>query len=176
MADVTQYRHQLRILGINDEQVKHIRFNIIALFFNIVYSFVRMCLSLVFALPGLTMLLPLGLIVAYFAEAERRKALAGSEVKVKAVDVMASVKVAACLVLYPFQCVCFTLIFYQILCRHYLELSHSLSFELSIVFAVLYPLYSIVCIRSSDGVVRHLSSLQARLVTFFNTDEVVEVQ
>ena len=61
-----------------------------------------MIISFFFALPGMLMLIPLGLFLTYFAEKERRKALAGSEVKVKGVDVMASVKVVASIVIYPF--------------------------------------------------------------------------
>ena len=48
------------------------------------------------------MLAPLATIVAFYAEKERKKALAGSDVKIKATDVMASVKVVSSLVLYPF--------------------------------------------------------------------------
>jgi hypothetical protein len=78
------------------------KINIFHLFWNFIKSLVRMIISFFFAFPGMFMLIPIALFVAYFAEKERRKALATSEVKVKGVDVMASVKVAAALVLYPF--------------------------------------------------------------------------
>jgi glycerol-3-phosphate O-acyltransferase/dihydroxyacetone phosphate acyltransferase len=102
IEEVTDYRMQLKILNIRDSQVKDMKINIFHLFWNFMVSFVRCVFSLVFALPGILMLIPLALFVSYFAEKERRKALASSDVKVKGVDVMASFKVAATLVLYPF--------------------------------------------------------------------------
>lgn len=89
---------------------------------NFLYSLTRMTFSLIFAVPGILMLTPLGLVVTYFAEKERRKALASSNVKVRAVDVMASVKVAATLVLYPIYCILFTMAFF-FFCRNKLEFS-----------------------------------------------------
>lgn len=89
------------------------------------------------------MMTPLASIVALYAERERKKALAGSDVKVKGTDVMASVKAVSSLVFYPFYCGLFTLIFYWI-CRNYLELSKTKSFEFSFVFVLLFPLY-VIC-------------------------------
>ena len=99
----------------------------VLLIVNFLYSFTRMIFSLVFALPGIIMLIPLGLVVAYFAEKERRKALASSNVKVRAVDVMASVKVAASLVLYPIYCFLFTCAF-LLFCRNKMEFSKTKCF------------------------------------------------
>lgn len=98
--------------------MRNIRLSIVRLFANLMSSLIRMFLSLWFALPGLLMLAPLATIVAFYAEKERKKALAGSDVKVKATDVMASVKVVASLVLYPIYCFCFSTAFYKI-CRGY---------------------------------------------------------
>jgi hypothetical protein len=78
-----------------------------------------MTFSLIFAIPGILMLIPLGLTIGYFAEKERRKALATSTVKVLGVDVMASVKVGSSLILYPIYCAFFTMTFY-IICSNYL--------------------------------------------------------
>ena len=77
-------------------------------------SLIKMILSLLFALPGLMMLAPLATIVAYYAEKERKKALAGSDVKVKGTDVMASVKALSALILYPLYCFSFSIAFYWI--------------------------------------------------------------
>ena len=102
IEEVTEYRHELKTLNITDSQVKEMRITFLHLIWNFLYSFIRMMFSLAFALPGIILMIPLGLFVAYFAEKERRKALASSDVKVKAVDVMGSVKIVATLVLYPF--------------------------------------------------------------------------
>jgi glycerol-3-phosphate O-acyltransferase / dihydroxyacetone phosphate acyltransferase len=58
------------------------------------------------------MLAPLATIVAFYAEKERKKALAGSDVKIKGTDVMASVKVVSMLILYPIYCFLFSTAFY----------------------------------------------------------------
>jgi len=100
-----------------------------------------MLLSLMLALPGLFMMGPMATVVALYAERERKKALAGSDVKVKATDVMASVKVMASLIFYPFYCGFFTFIFYEI-CRVYLEFSRTKSIELSIFFMIVFPIYA----------------------------------
>ena len=99
-------------MNIRDYQVKTIKLPWYHFLINFLNSFIRMIFCIIFALPGMLMLVPLGLIVAYFAEKERRKALATSTVKVRAVDVMASVKVLASLVLYPIYCTIFSVIFY----------------------------------------------------------------
>jgi len=83
-----------------------------------------MVISFMFGLPGLFMLGPMATVVALYAERERKKALAGSDVKIKATDVMASVKVLSSIIFYPFYCGFFTFIFYEI-CRIYLELNRS---------------------------------------------------
>lgn len=118
IEEITDYRHQLKTLNIQDYQVRTIRLSICQLFANFMSSLIRMFLSLWFALPGLLMLTPLATIVAFYAEKERKKALAGSDVKIKATDVMASVKVVSSLVLYPFYCFFFSTAFYKI-CRNY---------------------------------------------------------
>lgn len=144
-----------------------------------------MFLSLWFALPGLLMLAPLASIVAFYAEKERKKALAASDVKVKGTDVMASVKVVSIIVLYPIYCFLFSTAFYKI-CRRIFELSRTTSFELQIAFVILFPVYQIskffihmfkhtVCIRSSDGLMRHFKAVQSRLIAFFYTDKVLSI-
>ncbi len=101
-----------------------------------------MFLSLLFALPGLIMLAPLATIIAIYAEKERKKALAGSDVKVKGTDVMASIKVVSSLILYPFYCFLFSTGFYKI-CRRVFDLPRSTSFELQILFVIIFPVYQI---------------------------------
>lgn len=107
---------------------------------NLIVSIFSMFLSLLFALPGLLMLAPLASIVAFYAEKERKKALAASDVKVKGTDVIASIKVVSMLVLYPLYCFLFSTGFYK-LCRRFFELDRTTSFALEILFAVLFPIY-----------------------------------
>ena len=77
--------------------------------FKMLVSLVRLVLSLLFALPALFILTPLGLFLQYYAEKERVVALAGSSVKLTGIDVMASKKITASLVTYPITCISFTL-------------------------------------------------------------------
>lgn len=88
------------------------------------------------------MLIPLALIIQYFAEVERRKALAASNVKVKGVDVMASIKIGTCLCLYPIYLFGFSFLFYLYCCR-YLNWDHSKCLEATIVFSIVFPINSI---------------------------------
>ena len=116
--------------------------SIIYLFNNFMLSLIRLILSLIFALPGLIMLTPVASLIGLYAERERKKALAGSDVKVKATDVMASVKVLSILIFYPIYCCGFTVAFYWV-CRNYFEMRKTTSFEASIVFLTLFPIYAI---------------------------------
>jgi len=61
------------------------------------------------------MLLPLGLVNRYMAEKARKEALAGSNVKVVGVDVMATKKLSISIMLYPFFCLGFSAFFFYIL-------------------------------------------------------------
>jgi glycerol-3-phosphate O-acyltransferase/dihydroxyacetone phosphate acyltransferase len=139
---MTEYRKQLKTLNIQDYQVRTLDHSYMLLIVNFFYSLTRMIFSLIFALPGIIMLIPLGMVIAYFAEKERRKALAGSNVKVRAVDVMASVKVAATLVLYPIYCFLFTFAF-LLFCRNKLEFSKTRCFQACFVFLIFFPVFSI---------------------------------
>ena len=66
-------------------------YRIITLLFSIALAF----------LPALFLNLPVGLVASIYAEARRKKALAGSKVKIKGFDVILSEKVVLCIVLVP---------------------------------------------------------------------------
>mmetsp|Transcript_2192 Transcript_2192/g.2126 ORF Transcript_2192/g.2126 Transcript_2192/m.2126 type:complete len:114 (-) Transcript_2192:594-935(-) len=68
---ITMYRKRLRTLNIHDYQVRTMEPNCCKMVYNLLISVVRMIFSLIFALPGVLMLFPLGLILQYFAEKER---------------------------------------------------------------------------------------------------------
>jgi hypothetical protein len=104
---------------------------------------------------------------------------------VKAVDVMASVKIGACIVLYPIFAIMFT-VFVYIFFKSYLHWSTTHSFEYSAIFLLFFPIISfsniqsindyIVSIRSSDGIVTHYKTLQARTITFFNPESLTSLK
>lgn len=142
IEEITLYRKELKTLNIQDYQVKTLKLTPLHLLFNFSVSLIRMAFSLVFALPGILMLIPLGLIIAYFAEKERRKALAESSVKVLGVDVMASVKVGASLILYPLYCFTFCILTY-LFCVNKLEWTSMESFKAMLVMFFLFPFCSL---------------------------------
>lgn len=142
MDELTDYRHALKTVNIEDYQVRTMSINFFILVINFFNSLGWMCFAMTFALPGLIMLGPLGLLIAYQAEKERKLALAGSDVKVKGTDVMASYKALSCFLMYPVYLTVFTSFFYYI-CDYHLELSFFQSVQLSMIFALLFPVYSI---------------------------------
>ena len=109
LEDISDYRKELDVFGIHDYQVKNIKLGFGRVLTKLLISAVRLVLSVLFALPGLFILTPLGLFLQHYAEKERVTALAGSTVKIHAVDVMASKKITASMIVYPITCVSFTL-------------------------------------------------------------------
>lgn len=55
---------------------------------------------------------PVGLYLRYLADQERKKALAGSTVKIMGVNVMASKKIMSAIVMFPLVCVVFTIMLF----------------------------------------------------------------
>lgn len=106
---IVWYQKELSELGLRDYQVPGLRrehyyvngdtalremrlpYRIITLLFSIALAF----------LPALFLNLPVGLVASIYAEARRKKALAGSKVKIKGFDVILSEKVVLCIVLVP---------------------------------------------------------------------------
>jgi len=101
--------------------------------------------------------------------------LAVSNVKIKAVDVMASIKMGTCLCLYPIYLFGFSFLFY-LYCLRYLEWHHKECLEATIVFCIIFPLNSIIAIRSADGVVSHYKTMQARIIAFFHTEQMLSLK
>ena len=101
-------------------------------------SFTRLIFSLVFVIPGNIMIFPLGTAVSFYAERERIKALKASSVKIKANDVLASIKSVAYISTFPIYLALFTYIFNRIL-RWYYEFDRAESFYYTAVFFLIFP-------------------------------------
>lgn len=106
---ITGYRQMLKLLNINDSQVALFKQNFFNQILLTIVSFIRMCISLVFVLPGNIMMFPLSVTVGFYAEQERLSALKSSSVKVKANDVLSSIKITAYLSTFPIYLIAFTL-------------------------------------------------------------------
>lgn len=162
MKEVYSYGAELKSLGIRDSQVFEVEFHTSDLIKKGLVSLIRLLMSLVFVLPGLLTLMPLGLLNRYLAERERVSALKRSTVKVAGVDVMASTKILSSFVLYPLTCGFFTLLLF------YIQYAYSALAMKDIIvnciwFLIFYPLYNYICVRSIDGVMGNYNNLFVRV-------------
>jgi hypothetical protein len=107
--------NELKTYNVQDGDVKDIRINFCRIMYNFIETIPWFLLNLSLSLAGLCILFPIGMYLRYLAEKARKSALAGSNVKIRGVDVMASKKMTTALMLYPFLCTGFTIWFYFVL-------------------------------------------------------------
>jgi glycerol-3-phosphate O-acyltransferase/dihydroxyacetone phosphate acyltransferase len=127
--------------------------------------------SLIFVIPGNIMLFPLSTAVQFYAETERLKALKASTVKVKANDVLASVKVLAYISTFPIYLVFFTWVFNRVL-RWYYHYDRPDAYIFTVIFYFIFPVLQMISIRSHYGVVRHYEEFQSRFLSLFFLEQV----
>jgi len=130
------------------------------------YSLWKWFWCLLFVIPGNLITYPLTVVINYQTELERIKALKNSNVKIKANDVAASYKIFAYICAFPLYLGFFTLIFNRF-CRYYLELDRVDAFSYSTLFFILFPITSLIAIRSHDGVVTHFTEFHGRFSSLF---------
>lgn len=148
---VTSYRHMLKLFNVDDDQVSLFKITFVQQVILMLISLVRLCFSLIFYLPGNIITFPLSAAISYYTEQERIKALKSSTVKIKANDVRSSIKILAYMTTYPFYVFIFTVIFNRLL-RWYYQYSWYQAYSYTLLFFILYPVFSIIAIRSHDGV------------------------
>ena len=100
------------------------------------------------------MTFPLSTAINHYTEVMRIKALKASTVKVKANDVRSSIKILAYISTYPIYLCIFSILFRTFLRKYYL-FERADSWYYSFIFFMIYPILSIVSIRSYDGVKTH---------------------
>ena len=93
------------------------------------------------AIPGLIISAPFALALSYLGEKERRKALAGSKVKILGKDVVASYKIICAVGMFPIYAFLFAFLYY-LLIRKYITPNYFYQFLLTISFFFLWPLYA----------------------------------
>lgn len=150
---ITGYRQMLKLMNIKDDQVALFKQSYFVQIVLIFISLIRLLLSLIFVLPGNIMILPLSTAISFYAERERIKALKGSDVKVKANDVLSSIKILAYLSTFPIYLTLFTFMFYFML-RYYAVESKT---YYTVIFFVIFPIIQIISIRSHFGAKTHLN-------------------
>lgn len=121
------------------------------------------------------MLFPLSSAVGFYAESERIKALKASTVKVKANDVLASIKTVTYISTFPVYLGLFTFIFNRTL-RWYYEFTSSESVYYTFIFFLVFPILQIISIRSHHGVQMHYNDFQGRLLSLFYPNQVELIQ
>lgn len=105
-------------MNIEDKDVQSFSTSFYYDLFNIIISSIIFLVLAAFACPGYLLLGPVTSLIDYLTEKERLKALAGSKVKIKASDVVASYQILLSSVLFPLT----TLTYLQLLiiyCYYY---------------------------------------------------------
>jgi len=97
-------------------------------------------------------------------ERERIKCLKASKVKVLGKDVVASYKVICAMAILPLACISYSSLLYLIL-RHY-AIKHKTLYTL--LFLILYPVYSFAMLKTSDITVALARNIKAKLLFLFN--------
>lgn len=154
IEEITSYRTMLKLLNIKDEQVSLFKKSWIKQVGLMLLSLVRLLFSLIFVIPGNIMLYPLSSAVSFYAEAERIKALKASTVKIKANDVLASIKVLAYISTFPLYLGFFTYVFNRVL-RWYYHFERLEAYSYTVIFFFAFPILQMISIRSHHGVVTH---------------------
>lgn len=100
---VEDYNRLIYLMGLNDRQiqVQSINTNKVRALKLLVARLAKLIFFLALSFPGITLFLPVFLMVRYYSAKKQREALAKSTVKVKAKDVVASWKVITALVTAP---------------------------------------------------------------------------
>lgn len=168
---ISSYRMMLKLFNIQDSQVALFKRNVFAQIVLMCYSFIRLCLSLIFVLPGNVMTLPLSTAINFYTEHQRMKALKASSVKIKANDVRSSIKILAYISTYPLYLCLFSILFRTVLRKHY-GFESADSWYYSLIFFMMFPILSIVSIRSYDGVRTHYTEFQGRMLSIFYVGQV----
>lgn len=102
---VLNYNNQLRSFGIRDHQVMEAKLDdSFGHFFHRIFILV---FSLVFAIPGVLLHLPIALLASYISKKKAKEALASSSVKIYGRDVLATWKLLVALVVTPLLYACY---------------------------------------------------------------------
>jgi len=99
---VRSYKNELDNLGLRDGHIEEsTAINGFQAFWLVTVRFVLCVVTLVLALPGFVLNLPIGITARKLAQKHQKEALAASEVKISGLDVVASKKVTIAIVLTP---------------------------------------------------------------------------
>lgn len=100
-ASVKNYNSQLRYLNLKDHQVQYARMSIFKVLFLFVYRSIKLSILFLCTVPGLLLFAPVFVATKIISIQKAKTALAGSTVKVRGRDVMATWKILVAMVLAP---------------------------------------------------------------------------
>jgi len=98
---IKEYQALLDSFGLSDHQAKTVGRNPYDAFFRLVFQLIILIISLVLSLPGIIIFSPIFFITSWVSRMKAREALAGSSVKLKGTDVIATWKLLSALVVIP---------------------------------------------------------------------------
>lgn len=98
---VKNYNSQLRYLSLKDHQVQYARMSILTVLFLLVYRSIKLAMLFVCTVPGLLLFAPVFAATKIISRQKAKVALAGSTVKIRGRDVMATWKILVALGLAP---------------------------------------------------------------------------
>lgn len=100
-ASVKNYNSQLRYLNLKDHQVQYARMSFLKVLFLFVYRSIKLALLMCCTVPGLLLFSPVFVATKIISIQKAKTALAGSTVKVRGRDVMATWKILVAMGLAP---------------------------------------------------------------------------
>lgn len=166
IATVARYNDHLRRFGLKDYQIRYHRITKQKFVLYSLYSLGALLTSLIFALPGLIFTACVGGLIKFIVEKERRKALAGSSVKIQARDVIASFKIIYGIMLFPVVLGGIMMMIFGI--KLYLSGSVANSLYYAFIFIVVWPWYYYLCLIFGDRAMLHLKRLYVRAISICN--------
>ncbi len=136
LKKIEEYDSNLKLHGLKDYEIQTIHPQDYALYFTLILRALVLFFLVIFSIPGAVLNIPMGLISRVLARKEAKKALAKSEVKVKAQDVIASYKVIVAMIIVPVAWSIYFVIF-----------SFFFGIRLGFFFLLSLPLFSYAAIR-----------------------------
>jgi glycerol-3-phosphate O-acyltransferase / dihydroxyacetone phosphate acyltransferase len=144
MTRIHKYINELEITGISDHEVRRINLSLSWMFKKLIISFILFHIFLIFAIPGILIVLPFILYVGKKAEKERIMAKSKNPNKIEALDVVASVKIQYAFLFAPLVIFLWCLFFIYHMEKHINKKFMDLDFSYlsMILFAIAsFPVY-----------------------------------
>jgi len=98
---ISKYTQELQLLGLRDHQVEYARFSTLKVLTSLIYRIGKLSVLAIGTLPGLMLFSPVFIVARIYSHKKTKEALAGSTVKIRGNDVMATWKILVAFLLAP---------------------------------------------------------------------------